>query len=253
MVVIFRSPVSSNKLNIVSIRHIELSLLVILERRVIDTLLRHLVSTPHEHTLDLLALVCAEHAHLTEGPLTEVFPTLEETVDHVLSLVDFVTFLADAFRVDVHLVVHVPDRPAFFVEHPFFLEFFVSGAVEELVDGGTTLVFVVDIEGLEIEQVERSRREELKLRLRFLWLFIFIITKTRFLRGSSLCLLLLLLRSSSDLRLNTLLTRLHDTANTLEVVMRNNTLKPSRVARHSFTEASLKNSLLSNDEAASNN
>lgn len=204
MVVIFRSPVSSNKLNIVSIRHIELSLLVILERGVIDTLLRHLVSTPHEHTLDFLALVSAEHAHLTEGPLTEVFPTLEETVDHVLSLVDFVTFLADAFRVDVHLVVHVPDRPAVFVEHPFFLEFFVSGTVEELVDGFTTLVFVVDIVGLEIEQVERSRREELKLRFRFLWLFIFIITASRFLRGS-LCLLLLLLRSSSDLRLNTLL------------------------------------------------
>jgi len=163
LVVVFRTPVSSNKGNIIRVRHIEFSLLIVLERRVIDTLLRHLVSTPHEHTHNFLALVSAEDAHLTERPLTEVFPTLEETVDHVLSLVHFVTFLADAFGVDVHLVVHVPDGPAFFVVHPFFLEFFVGGAVEELGDGFTTLVFMVDEVGLEVEQVERSRREEFKL------------------------------------------------------------------------------------------
>jgi len=156
------------------------------------TLLRDSLASPHEDTLNFLSVFSAEEAHSTERPFSEVFPSLEETINHVLGVVNLNTFLTDTLGVTIHLVVHVMAGPSLFVVH-----------LEELIDSRAISVWFVDEEGLEVEQVKIGLGEAFKSGLGLLGGLVSTITIFTVVLLSGL-LFLLFLWGSSNLGLDAL-------------------------------------------------
>jgi len=125
--------------------HVELAWLHVLELRMVVALLRDDLTTDEQDTGNLEVGLLTKHAHLTEGVLAEVIETLKEAFKKVHELVLNLTLLAEL------LVVKKPEGVALKID-----------LSHELLPALTSLVGVVNVEGLEVEEIEVSRRESLK-------------------------------------------------------------------------------------------
>ena len=124
--------------------HVQLAGAHILELRVVDALLRNDLATDEEDTSDLEVGHLTEHAHLTEGVLTEAIETLHEALKKVGEDVVDLSLLADL------LVVEMPEGVALQIDH-----------LHESLPAGASLVGVVHVECLEVEEIEGAGRQSI--------------------------------------------------------------------------------------------
>ena len=125
--------------------HVELAWLHVLELRMVVALLRDDLTTDKQDTGNFEVGLLTKHAHLTESVLAEVIETLKEALKKVHELVLNLTLLAEL------LVVQEPEGVALKID-----------LFHELLPALASLVGVVDVEGLEVEEIEGRRRKSLK-------------------------------------------------------------------------------------------
>jgi len=117
----------------------------VLELRVVNALLRDDLATNQQHTHDLKSGDFTHHAHLAESVLPEVIQSLHEAFEQVLELVLDSALLAN------FLVVEVPEGVSFIVD-----------LVHESLEAFTSLVGMVHVECLEVEEIEGAGRQSIK-------------------------------------------------------------------------------------------
>ena len=174
------TPMLSNQLLILWIIEVHLAWSTVLKLWVINGLLWQHSASEAENTPDVEVWLSTNHVELTKGMLSEVVESLEESSEQVLKLVQNLSLATEL------LVAHIPEGVALRVE-----------LLSELVHGAASLVWVVDIEGLEVEEVPWGWWEGIE------WVA-FLLLLLSWLGGSGWlwCLLLLLLLGLCSLRLS---------------------------------------------------
>jgi len=176
-------------------------------------------------TLDFERWLLAGDAHASEGMFAEGVESLKETLEQVLSLIHDLTLAL------VLIVLQEPESIALLVED-----------LKELIDTSTSLIWVIDEEGLEVEEVPWRLWQQVQWVL-FLLLFVALIV-----------VVLLWLSSSRWLWSNFLLLDLngglHALGAALDVTVGLNdcfelrdALKPGRGLGSSLAEATIQNGL----------
>jgi len=208
------SPEFSDEFLVLWLRHVEFSGLVVLKLRVLLHLFGNSLASEQPDSLNFEVGLLAEDGVDGEGVLSEVVDSLEEALHEVDGLVE------DLALTGVFLVVQVVDGVAFRVE-----------VLEELVDGGTLLVGVVDEESLEFEEVELGRREHVE------GVDVLLLGCLFFLLGSRLSDFSLAL--NLDDGLDNLLSHL-DVSESLDNLRNlSNSLEPSSYVGHTLLESSI--------------
>ncbi len=134
-----------DQLFVLGILGVQLARSAVLELRMVNALLGDNSASDEENTGDFEVGDGSEHAHLTEGVLSEAIETLHETFEQVSEDVVNLTFVA------VLLVMEEPEGESFEVDigHEFLVSL-------------TSLVGVVHEVGLEVEKIEASGGQSIK-------------------------------------------------------------------------------------------
>lgn len=234
LVSVLSTPECADEVLILFDVQVEFACLVVFELGVVDGLLRDASATPEPDALNFEVGLISEHQVSSEAVLAEIVEALEETIAQVVGDVEFFALTL------VLVVVEEPQRETGRVE--LLLEFLDTFAL---------LVFDVDEERLEVEQVEGGGREKIEgicgllLGLIFIIIVVFRFSGCSFLSWGSYLLLF-----SFDDGLDSLGSNLDVTGNSHELGKSGDTFKPGGELWHCLSESTVKECLLGNNEKA---